>query len=134
MKGLTLFGILGLVIILTAFYNVQDNKPNTNTTESQIPKNVKEIVKRSCFDCHAKGAKNMYAKGKLNFDKLDDLTDIKKISALNNIQHMIQSDAMPPEKYIKRNPDKKITDEEKDIISQWVNTELKAIKENTNNE
>ncbi len=134
MKRLSLFAVPVLVFILTAFHNIQDSTTNRNKDAQELPENIHAIFKRSCFDCHAKGSKNFYAKGKLNFDHLNELTDVKKISVLNNILQKIETNEMPPEKYIKRNPDKKITKKEEEAINQWVKTELQVIKENINND
>ncbi len=76
----------------------------------------------------------MYAKRKLNFDNLDELKDVKKISALKDIQQEVMSGTMPPEKYINKHPEKKITKDEKEIINKWVTKELNAIQEKVNND
>ncbi len=132
MKTLALFGIISFVFGVTAIFHVKDDKNVNNFDALQLSDNVKSIYERSCFDCHSNSSKNPFAKGKLNFDELDELTEIEKISTLKDIEQEVINDKMPPKKYIKHSPEKIITQEEKEIIKQWVNSELKSIKEDEN--
>ncbi len=132
MKALALWGIISLIFGVTTFFHVKEDNVVENSNASMLPDNVKSIFERSCFDCHSNSSKNPFAKGKVNFDELDDLKGIDRISVVKDIEHEVMSDKMPPKKYTKKSPEKVITEEEKEIINQWVNAELKAVKDNEN--
>lgn len=88
-----------------------------------IPADVKEILKASCYDCHSKDASNKKGKIALNFDKWDDYKDTKKISKLDAICEVISKDKMPPEKYLKNSPDKALSDDQKVAVCSWTDKE-----------
>ncbi len=122
--------IAGTILITTLLsFSVQEKESSIQLTTSEkreLPDDLKPILKKACFDCHHSDAKNFIAKKKVNFATLNELTKVKKISTLKKIEKEIKEDKMPPKKYIKRNPDKKLTDEEKELIYNWITTELET--------
>ncbi len=116
-----------IILMLFSFSKADNEKAQLQMPSSETykkPSDVNSILKRSCFDCHHSDSKKLLAKGKLSFDKLEELKDVKKIATYKKIEKEIREDKMPPKKYIKRNPEKTITEEEKEILFQWIKTEL----------
>ena len=89
----------------------------------EIPADVKEILKTSCYDCHSQESSNKKAKDALNFDKWDDYKDSKKISKLDAICEVISKDEMPPEKHLEKYPEKVLSDDQKVTVCSWTDKE-----------
>ena len=92
-----------------------------------IPSDVKEILKTSCYDCHSQESSNKKGKEALNFDKWDDYKDSKKISKLDAICEVISKDKMPPEKYLKNSPEKALSDDQKVAVCSWTDKEIEKL-------
>ena len=93
------------------------------------PGEVKEILKSACFDCHSDAAKSDKAKKALNFDQWDDYKVTKKIAKLDAICEVIEEDKMPPAKYLKSKPDRKLSDEQKKAVCKWTTKESEQLLE-----
>jgi len=96
---------------------------------SEFPADVKEVLKTSCDDCHSKDASNKKGKLALNFDKWDDYKLTKRISKLDAICEVIEEGKMPPEKYLKGNPDKALNAELQELICNWAEDESVKLME-----
>ncbi len=122
--------IAGLILILFLFSfssaEKNNSSDNNHPEKAVIPAEVHSILKKSCFDCHSDEAKKILSKSKLNFDKLDGLSEVKKISTLKKIEKEIKEEKMPPKKYVQKNPEKKMTEEEKTMVFEWIKTELES--------
>ncbi len=95
---------------------------------SQVfPDSVQQIVQSSCIGCHSTTSHSDKAKEKLNFDDWGTFTSMKKISKLNDIHKEVNEDKMPPEKFLLRFPDKKLTELQKKIILDWTDKETNKI-------
>ncbi|MCW3785377.1 heme-binding domain-containing protein [Plebeiibacterium sediminum] len=115
------------ILMLFSFSKVENKKADSHLKPSEvyeIPTDAKSILKRSCFECHHSDSKKILAKGKLSFDKLDELKDVKKIASLKKIEKEIKEDKMPPKKYTKNFPEKQLSEDEKKIVFEWINSEL----------
>jgi hypothetical protein len=87
--------------------------------KSALPEAVKKITDRSCIDCHSDASRNMMAKTALNFDGWGDLNNQKKLSKMKKIGDMVAKGKMPPANYLSRVPDKKLSQEEIEVIQKW---------------
>ncbi len=97
------------------------------TKKDNMPENVKAAINKSCFGCHNSDSKNEDAKKELDFKKLDGLSTIKKIGAYKEIGEAIEEQEMPPKKFLERKPEKKLTDEEKELLINWSKKEAEAL-------
>ncbi len=95
----------------------------------EFPADVKEVLKTSCYDCHSKDASNKKGKIALNFDKWDDYKLTKRISKLDAICEVIEEGKMPPEKYLKGNPEKVLSAELKELLCNWAEDESAKLME-----
>jgi len=122
-KVLVLLSITGLLIFLFQSFIF---KPEAG---SYFPDDIKVVLKTSCYDCHSNDASNDKSKGALNFDQWSDYKSTKMISKLDDIQEVVVEDKMPPEKYLKKYPEKALTDDVKTLVSSWVEEELEKLME-----
>jgi len=86
---------------------------------AQIPEEVSTLLVSSCYDCHTTGSKSEDALKAVNFKEWEEYRDSKKVAVLGDIGKVIEKGKMPPEKYLNNNPDKKLSDAQKKLISDW---------------
>ncbi len=115
-----------LILLIVSVITTASEKPAENKAVN-MPENVKAIIDKSCFGCHNSDSKNDKAKEKLDLKTLDQLSLPKMIGALNEIGETIKGDEMPPEKFLERFPDKKLSAEEKKILMDWAKKEAKTL-------
>jgi uncharacterized membrane protein len=126
MKKKTVFTGLFLTFLFASFMVLATEKmPAKEPVE--MPKKVKSIIENKCMGCHNNDSRSDKAKEKLNFDTLDGLAKIKKIGTYNHIVEAIEKNEMPPEKYLAKNPDKKISEKEANMIIEWAKKEASAL-------
>lgn len=118
-KQQIIFPSIILVIILGLSSLKSFDKMNVNLENVDLPENVKAIVDNKCFGCHNAESNNDKAKEKLLWDQLDQLSKAKLVSTFSKIEEVITKDKMPPEKFLEKKPEKKLTDEERDILKNW---------------
>ena len=96
---------------------------------TEIPDDVNKVLIASCYDCHSSDARNKDAREALNFEKWDDYRATKKIGLLGDICELVEKNKMPPEKYLDRNPDRKLTEKQKKLICDWTAKESAKLME-----
>ncbi|MGC9354472.1 MAG: heme-binding domain-containing protein [Mariniphaga sp.] len=116
--------IFGAFILNTAYKN------SPATSEKELPEQVKSIIDNSCFQCHNAGSQNEDAKEALDFKSIDALGKVKKITTLKEIAEVVEKGEMPPKKFLEKNPDKKLTEEQVKILTDWSKKEIDALLEN----
>lgn len=114
--------------LMFASFSVIAANEDENAKTSALPDNVKSIVEKSCFGCHNTDSKNDKAKEKLTFNTLDSLELMKQIVAYKDIHEVLEKNEMPPEKFLERFPDKKVSDADKKILMDWAKKEMEALK------
>ncbi len=94
-----------------------------------MPENVNTIVEHSCFGCHNTDSKNDNAKEKLDFKTMEELGKIKKIGTYNHIVEALEKQEMPPEKFLAKYPEKKLSEEEAELLMNWAKNQASALIE-----
>jgi len=125
-----------LIILCISFVLFSFTKENQNdyiavTIETlDIPENVKAIIDNKCMGCHSDEAKSGKSKMKMNFDKLTNggYSTGKIINKLDKITKMLGKDKMPPQKFLDKYPDKKLTKDESKLLSDWATTQSSTMK------
>ena len=112
-KRIALIVIAGGLFIL-----FQANSPRYELL-SQMPEEVSTILESSCYGCHTTGAKSEDALKAVNFSEWENYRVSKQVAVLGDICSVIEKDKMPPEKYLKNNPDKELSDAQKKLICDW---------------
>ena len=133
MKKIFFYSSIGTVmfLILTAFsIDTEKNKSSSNYSEQEktipgFPENVNNIIQNHCYGCHNNDSKSEDAVKELNFDEWENYSLMKKTGKLNDICKIISEGKMPPEKFLKKYPDKKLNDEQIKIICGWINRRQK---------
>jgi len=93
-----------------------------------IPFNVRAILENTCVGCHNTDSKNEKAKEKLDLKTYDQLDKAGMLHALKEINDTLEKNEMPPEKFLEKFPDKKLSDVDKKTLMDWVNSETQALK------
>ena len=124
MKKLNLFSAFFLLFAFAGLFVSAQEPVKTSAT---MPENVKSIIDKSCFGCHNSESQNEDAKEDLNFTTFNELSTIKKLGTLKHISEAVEKGEMPPKRFLERFPDKKITEEEAKILTEWVKTESETL-------
>jgi uncharacterized membrane protein len=110
-----------VLVILIGFSSLKSiDKKEAKMEEIDMPENVKAVVDNKCFGCHSEESQSDKAKEKLRWDQLDQLSKAKLVTTFGNIEEVLDKGKMPPEKFLERRPEKKLTDEERQILKSWV--------------
>lgn len=107
--------------------NAPQEEDKSETVTYQVPDDVQQILDKSCVGCHNSDSKNIKGKGKLKFDELGNLKLHKQVGKLADIAEVTEEGDMPPSKFLKNYPDKKLTEEEKEKIVAWANDMAKQL-------
>ena len=95
--------------------------------ETGIPDDVEKILSNSCYACHVTGAKPKFAVKALDFKIWNEYKAPKKVGLLNNIKEVVTKDKMPPSRFLKKNPDKALSEENKKMIVDWTKKETEKL-------
>ena len=122
--------LTGLILIFfLASLLISATKIQSSNQEKELfPKEVNDIIQKKCFGCHSTESRNDKAKEDLVFDTLDSLSTVKKIGTFRHIEEVINKNEMPPERFLERFPDNKLTDDDKKVLLSWTQAELEKLK------
>jgi len=124
-------GLIILFALLAAFKPALDgtNGKKVNPQEYtviSISDSVLIVLEKSCLPCHGiDGSKK--AKMKWNFEKMPDLKVSKQVSKLAKIVSELEDGKMPTAKFIKKHPDRNLTEEEKNILIKWAEEQAEKL-------
>lgn len=93
----------------------------------KIPKKVNTIIQDKCYGCHSAEGKSQKAKDKLNWDELATLPAEKQVEKIKGIQKVLEKGSMPPEKFLEKMPEKKLTDKESAAMTKWASKMVKKL-------
>ncbi|PLX10096.1 MAG: hypothetical protein C0598_11110 [Marinilabiliales bacterium] len=134
MKNLLLTMITVLAFVLLTSFSL--SIITIHTTEKQaisekleIPENVKTILDNSCLQCHGEDGK-FKAKMKWNFENMLEFDDSKLISKLSKIEDEVSEGKMPPKKYVKKNPEHKLSKDDIEVIVNWASSTAEELSKN----
>jgi len=123
---------IGISLALFSFNTIsEESYINIESVDIiDIPENIQAIISNKCMGCHSNEAKGGKSKMKMNFDKLSngEYSKGKVISKLDKIVKMLGKDKMPPEKFLAKYPDKKLTSEESKLITDWASEQSSMMK------
>jgi mono/diheme cytochrome c family protein len=83
-----------------------------------LPADVTAIIEKSCIGCHSDDGSTL-AKSHFNFTKWNEYTAEEQTSIGQDILKMVTTGKMPPKKFLKNNPEAKLSTAEKQTISNW---------------
>ena len=101
---------------------------NNTPVSISIPDDVQQIINKSCYDCHNSASSNKKAIKKFNFDKLNFLKKQQAILEWDKVTASIIDGEMPPKKFNKKHPDKRLTMTNKQVLTNWIKTLSEEVK------
>lgn len=123
MKNIIVFFFAGIFLLgLSAFQSQKKDYFNKLSIQEKssfdVPEDVKIILDNNCLQCHGSDGSGK-AKMKWNYTKMIDMKTSKLISKLSKITDEVNEEKMPPKKYLKKHPEKKLTEGEKKVLVDW---------------
>lgn len=132
----TLFVLFVLVLIGIQYIEVEHTNPPVKA-DLAAPGEVKNILKKSCYDCHSYETQWPWyskvapvswlivddvqeARKHLNFSEWETLYSRKKDELKNSIWEELLADEMPPTKYIYLHPEASLEMTQKNILRRWL--------------
>lgn len=134
MKNLIITALIAILFTIFAGFKTNPaGKTGTlnNTQEVTgiiINDSIQVLLEKSCLPCHGIDGSGK-AKMKWNFEKMPDLKVSKQISKLSKIVSALEDGKMPTSKFIKKYPERNLTDYEKDILIKWAEGEAERLTE-----
>lgn len=130
-----IFLILLGVFFLLQFFPIDRSNPPVKS-EIQTSAEIKEILKRSCYDCHSNETvwpaysyifpaslliSHHVEEGReeLNFSEFGLLAEKKQNKKIYEIWEQVDEGEMPPKDYLLLHPNSKLSDKDKEILKQW---------------
>lgn len=131
-----------VLLVVIQFFKTKENKSiqvseNTITQYYEVPENIQNILKTSCYDCHSNNTNypgynkiqpvNWWlsnhvneGKRKLNFDEFNAYSTKKKLHKLDEVIENIKDNEMPLKSYTLIHGDAKLSNSDKQEIEAWV--------------
>jgi hypothetical protein len=130
-----------LFIAMQFIHPKTTNPPIDKSLELKATKEVKDILKKSCYDCHSFETKwPIYSKiapmswlvvdhvnvGRevLNYSTWDNLDEKMRIKKLQRSLQTLRSGMMPLPSYIWAHPKAEVSEKDKEILYIWLKDEL----------
>lgn len=130
-----ILSILVGVLLVLQFFPIDRSNPPVKA-EIQTSAETKEILKRSCYDCHSNETvwptysyifpaslliSHHVEEGReeLNFSEFGLLTDKKQNKKIYEIWEQVEEGEMPPKDYLLLHPSARLSDKDKEILKQW---------------
>ncbi len=132
--------IFSVLIVLQFFQptlpEVTLDNPNDILLNNDIPKDIEEIIKNSCYDCHSNTTNYPWyshispssflvvrdiKKGRedLNFSNWEELNKIEKAGAIDDIVGVIEEEEMPMQIYTVIHQNAKLTPSDRERLISW---------------
>lgn len=112
-----------LSLFLLSFLLIPSNSYSQKKTQEQtlaaFPANVSAIFSNSCVHCHSDQSTSK-AKMLMNLSDWDKMKSKKQEKKGKQINKKVSKGAMPPKGFLEKHPDAAITPEQKESISDWV--------------
>ena len=129
---ITIF-VVGLIFLSGMFFTVFSNPQvkfqdkGNKIAAFSIPKDILVLLNKSCTKCHNTNSDDDSAKKTLLIDEMQNLKKRKLRVALIEIASSVDSKMMPPRKYLKKNPEKVLSDDEMQKLSDWADDLAKEL-------
>ena len=114
----TLIVLILLSSSFLSFVYEQKTPPVSLATEVEVPDDVQAVLDRSCLPCHGPDGSGK-AKMKWNWEKMSKYETNKLISKMVKVSEKVEEGKMPPAKNVKKNPDRKLSEDDKKMLMGW---------------
>ncbi len=127
----TMVFIIGIVLVSFSTGKDESYTPTTSFKNIEIPAEVQTVIDNKCYGCHNTESKGEKGKKKLNWDFFTngDYNSVKIYTKLGKIEKILNESKMPPAKFLERYPNKKLTDEESQLLLSWVKSQKETLLE-----
>ncbi|XDD47989.1 heme-binding domain-containing protein [Leptospira sp. WS39.C2] len=126
--------LFSVFIFFQLFPVPRENPPVTS--EISTPKEVKQILKRSCYDCHSNEtiwplysyvfpvsyfvSKHVTeGREELNFSEFGQLTERKQRKKIYEVWEQADEGEMPPKDYQLLHPSSRLSEKDKEVLKNW---------------
>ena len=135
-----LIGLLAVFVIMQFFRadlpEVIMENPEDILVNNEVPAEVKEILRTSCYDCHSNETvypwysyvapvsylvadDTRHGRQDLNFSTWESLDKIEKAEMLHELAEEVEEGEMPLEIYTVTHGDAKLSKEQRELIEDW---------------
>ena len=131
-------GFIGLQFIPKNLNQSNEMLPTDFTKTFEVPNDVQNILKTSCYDCHSNNTNYPWynriqpatwfleghiqdGKKELNFSEFGDYSKRRQSTKLKSIISQIKSDEMPLPSYTYIHWDAKLSEQDKELLEDWIN-------------
>jgi hypothetical protein len=128
----------GLAVVGGQFVPVDRSNPPVEQ-EVVAPAQVKEVLQKSCYDCHSHHTKWPWysyvapvswfvahdvheGRDELNFSRWNHLTGEKQAEMIGEVWEEVEKGEMPLRKYLITHREARLTDQGREILSEWSKT------------
>lgn len=133
--------VLVIVLVVMQFFRIDKNNPPVKPEENyvtitQAPKEVENILRNSCYDCHSNESKypwytniapvSWYVKSHinegrehLNFSEFGKYNDYQKKYIYDGLYSSVSEGWMPLDSYLWIHKDAKLSPKDKKIMMDW---------------
>jgi len=120
MRNITLIISAGALLLIVCIANplMAQGVQKEVDKSKPIPAAVTSIMERSCIGCHSDDG-NTLAKMHFNFTRWNEYSPEEQASTGQDICKMLNKGKMPPKKFLKNNPEAKLSDGEKTTVCNW---------------
>ena len=136
--------VVALIIVFIGLQLIPKNYNTSNEvlstdfmTTFKVPKQIESLLKTSCYDCHSNNTHYPWynkiqpvawfmeehieeGKEELNFSEFGDYSKRRQKSKLKSIISQIKDDEMPLWNYTLIHQDAKLSENEKEILEDWI--------------
>ena len=128
MRNLIITAGLALIIIGLAGFKISSKAIplQQETTGFPVPDDVKAVLDKSCLPCHGPDG-NSKAKMKWNYEKMSEMKKSKQVSKLAKIVSKVEKGKMPTAKFVKKYPDRKLTEADKKLLIDWADSTAESL-------
>jgi hypothetical protein len=92
-----------------------------------FPEEVDKLLKNSCWGCHNTESNSDDAKSVLDLNLWNEYGLAKKIGLLNDIDDVLQEGMMPPQRFVRRYPERALSEDQVKLIRDWTQQEIKNL-------
>jgi len=146
--------LLGLLLVFIAIQFIQPARNKSGQVLATdfskvfvVPGSLQIVLKNACYDCHSNNtiypwyaniqpmawimAKHIKdGKDKFNFNDFGGYTSRRQISKLKGIANQVKDDEMPISSYKLMHKNANLTEEEKNLIMDWMNKTADSLSAN----
>jgi len=134
--------VIGFLVLIQFLQIDKSNVAVDRSKEISAPKEVMDILKRSCYDCHSFETKyplysyvapiswvvgNNIKNGRkaLNFSNWSDMDEGIKKLRIERFPQVLRARTMPKPEYVKFHSEAKLTKGDIDLLIEWVDRDLR---------